>query len=73
MSERQPLIESQSGSESERQPGQEAITHSANDRYIVSPKLTNDRQSNAILGAQGHAAEMDRAFSPLAALGLGFR
>ena len=32
-----------------------------------------DMKSNAILRAQGHEATMRRSFSPLAALGLGFR
>lgn len=32
-----------------------------------------DMKSNAVLRAQGHEASMRRSFSPLAALGLGFR
>lgn len=32
-----------------------------------------DLKSNAVLRAQGHEASMRRSFSPLAALGLGFR
>ena len=32
-----------------------------------------DMKSNTALGAHGHEASMQRSFSPLAALGLGFR
>lgn len=38
----------------------------------VSSEL-QDMKSNAVLRAQGHEASMRRSFSPLAALGLGFR
>ena len=39
-----------------------------------SQEVDEDRiRSNRILRAQGHQAVMERSFSPLAALGLGFR
>ena len=38
----------------------------------LSPEL-QDMRDNAILNAQGHKAELERSFSPFAALGLGFR
>lgn len=41
-------------------------------RQGVSSEL-QDMKSNAVLRAQGHEASMRRSFSPLAALGLGFR
>lgn len=37
------------------------------------PPELQDSKSNAVLLAQGHKAAMQRSFSPLAALGLGFR
>ena len=52
-----------------------SITRGGNDIDALQdvPQELQVLKSNAILSAQGHEAAMGRSFSPLAALGLGFR
>lgn len=71
MADREPLLLENEIVES----GTSSITTSGTDVERVED-VTSESQalkSAAILNAQGHKAEMERSFSPFAALGLGFR
>ena len=72
MAERQPLIEPCNTTSEDI--GEEAADDEIDSNTAHEPSTDlRDLQSNAILKAQGHDVEMERSFSPLAALGLGFR
>ena len=70
MADREPLLKPDETTESGI-----STTRAGNDLERVenvAPEL-QDLRTAAILNAQGHKAEMERSFSLMAALGLGFR
>ena len=70
MAEREPLLHRSETVESES----ESLSNPRGGIFTedTAPEL-QDLKTAALLKAQGHNAEMERSFSPLAALGLGFR
>ena len=70
MAEREPLLNPLEAAQ-EIQIGDERDGQGA-DSPAGDSEL-EELKSNAILKAQGHKAELERSFSTLAALGLGFR
>ena len=72
MADRHPLLEPERPSSEETSYQVQEVPSDTNAGDGLPPELL-DLRSNAILKAHGHKAEMERSFSPLAALGLGFR